>query len=509
MSADTPTVRPAPAAAVAAMAAALLACAPTAPPARGAEPAVAVRAGPDFADVAERLLPTVVNIAAIRDPSAGPDIPDLPPGSPFDEFFRDFFGDGPPPRGPSSALGSGFLITPAGHVVTNRHVVMDARDIEVVLHDGEALPATVVGADPLTDLALLKVEAGRPLPAARWGTDETLRVGDWVVAIGNPFGLGGTVTAGILSARARDIRQGPYDEFLQTDAAINRGNSGGPLLDLSGRVVGINTAIFSPTGGSAGIGFAVPASLARPVVEQLMDTGDVRRGWLGVQVQEVTRDIAEGLGMDDARGALVVRVDPGGPAEAAGIRQGDVIVSVDGVGVDRERRLPRLVGQKPPGATVAFGLRRDGAERRADVRLGELDARIFEQASVGAPPRGDLPGGGLPGGGGGGGASPGPGARASEIAGIRLAPLQEALRDAYGIDRGVRGALVLGLVDGTAASYVGLLPGDVVTAVGTSEVSSPEEVRRAIDAARRGGRRVALLRVDRAGASLYLPLPLR
>jgi serine protease Do len=265
-------------------------------------------------------------------------------------------------------------------------------------------------------------------------------------------------------------------------------------------VVGVNTAIFSPTGGSVGIGFAVPASLARPVVEQLIEGGAVRRGWLGVQVQEVTPEIAEGLGMDAARGALVVFVDPGGPAARAGVRQGDVILSVDGVQVDRTRRLPRLVGQKPPGAGVRLDMRRAGEDRRADVRLGELDARVFEEASVGVPPGRD--------GGGGGGTPPAADPRASEIAGIRLAPLQQALRDAFGIDEGVRGALVLGLVDGTAASYVGLMPGDVVTAVGTVEVSSPDEVRREIDAARRGGQGVALLRVDRAGASLYVPLPL-
>jgi len=295
---------------------------------------------PGFGDLAEQQIKTVVNISTTQtrpqgSPGRGPggapgqgqgpgqgpggqDLPEFPPGSPFEEFFRQFREQQPTPR-PVTALGSGFIIDAGGLVVTNNHVVADADEIQVILHDDTVLQAELVGNDPLTDLALLRVKTDRPLPAARWGQSNDLRIGDWVMAIGNPFGLGGTVTTGILSARARDINQGPYDEFLQTDASINRGNSGGPLFNMAGEGIGINTAIFPPTGGSIGIGFAVPSSLARPVIEQLRDFGKPRRGWLGVQIQAVTSEIAESLQLPGAKGALVTTVTPGGPAEQAGI----------------------------------------------------------------------------------------------------------------------------------------------------------------------------------------------
>lgn len=297
-----------------------------------------------FADLAERLLPAVVNIATTQtvDSSRMPDMPQFPPGSPFEEFFKDFFerNQGQRPSRPRSAqsLGSGFIIDPAGIVVTNNHVIADADEIKVRLQDDTEYEATLIGKDPKTDVAVLSINPGnRELPYVEFGDSGALRVGDWVVAIGNPFGLGGTVTAGIVSARGRDIGQGPYDDFLQTDASINRGNSGGPLFNLEGKVVGINTAIFSQTGGSVGIGFAIASDLASGVVDQLREFGRTRRGWLGVRIQQVSPDIADSLGLDTARGALVADVTPDGPAQAAGIQPGDIITGFNGQPVDEMR----------------------------------------------------------------------------------------------------------------------------------------------------------------------------
>src|SRR6516225_3204128 len=309
--------------------------------------AASARPAPDsFADLAAKLLPSVVNISTTQTMKSdrgrehtGPEILQFPPGSPFEEFFRDFFDHGMPRSGrpeaqtrKATSLGSGFIIDPAGYVVTNNHVIADADEITVRLHDETELKAELIGRDTKTDIALLKVKTDKPLAALTWGDSEVARVGDWVLAIGNPFGLGGTVTAGILSARQRDINSGPYDDFLQTDASINRGNSGGPMFNMDGQVIGINTAIFSPSGGSIGIGFAIPSSIAKEVVAELQSENDhtVHRGWLGVRIQGVTDEIAESLGLDKARGALVASVTENGPAQAAGIQAGDVVVSFDG-----------------------------------------------------------------------------------------------------------------------------------------------------------------------------------
>ncbi|MEM6490401.1 MAG: trypsin-like peptidase domain-containing protein, partial [Pseudomonadota bacterium] len=263
------------------------------------------RGAPDsFADLAERLLPTVVNISTAQKRDAPAARPELPEGGPFEEYFREFFDREGGARQVSS-LGSGFIIDPSGLVVTNNHVVAEADEVTVILSDDTELDAEIVGVDEKTDLALLQVESATPLPATRWGDSDETRVGDWILAIGNPFGLGGSVTAGIVSARARDINQGPYDDYLQTDASINRGNSGGPMFNLKGEVIGINTAIFSPTGGSVGIGFAIPAALAEPVINQIIKYGRTRRGWIGVRIQKVTDEIAESLGLEKTKGALV------------------------------------------------------------------------------------------------------------------------------------------------------------------------------------------------------------
>ncbi len=311
----------------------------------GTIPQAEARGAPDtFADLAKELLPTVVNISTKHLDNGDGD-------SDFEEFFEDF-GNGRPPEG--AALGSGFIIDASGYVVTNHHVVAGADEITVRLQDDTSLVATLVGSDERTDLALLKVESDDPLPSTSWGDSDGARIGDWVMAIGNPFGLGGTVTVGIVSARGRDIRSGPYDDFIQTDAAINRGNSGGPLFDMNGKVIGVNSAIFSPSGGSVGIGFSIPSQMAKNVISQLREHGEVRRGWLGVRIQKVTPELAEGLRMDDDYGALVASVTPDGPAQKAGIQQGDVIIKFNG------RRVPRVQQAAAHGGRDADRLRGAG-----------------------------------------------------------------------------------------------------------------------------------------------------
>ena len=334
--------------------------------------------GPDgFAELAARLLPAVVNVSTTQTIKKEniPDLPQFPPGSPFDEFFKDFMerqkGQDNVPR-KVTALGSGFIIDPSGLIVTNNHVIDDADQITVILHDEQAFKAKIVGRDTKADLALLKIDAPNKLPFVPLGNSDTARVGDWVIAIGNPFGLGGTVTAGIVSARARDINAGPYDDFIQTDAAINKGNSGGPLFNMRGEVVGINTAIFSPSGGSIGIGFSIPSNEAKPVLADLQKYGKTRRGWLGVRIQSVTPDIADSLGLKEQKGALIAGVTPNGPAEKAGIKTGDVIQTFDGKPVEDMRHLPRIVAETDIDKEVAVQLWRDGKSLTIKAKVGEL-----------------------------------------------------------------------------------------------------------------------------------------
>src|SRR5246500_1810044 len=344
-----------------------------------AQPAAA-RGPENIADVAEQVIDAVVNISTSQkvDPRVT-EMPDLPPGSPMEEFFDQFFknrrgggGNDQTPRRINS-LGSGFIIDASGLVVTNNHVIAEADEINVILNDGTKLKATLVGKDNKSDLALLRVHSDKPIKAVKFGDSEKLRLGEWVIAIGNPFSLGGSVTAGIVSARNRDINSGPYDNYIQTDAAINRGNSGGPLFNLDGEVIGINTAIISPTGGSIGIGFAVPSKTAMPVIDQLRQFGETRRGWLGVRIQQVTDDIADSLNINPPRGALVAGCDEKGPAKPAGIEPGDVIVKFDGKDIKEMRDLPRIVADTPVGKDVDVTIVRKGKEESKTVKLGRLD----------------------------------------------------------------------------------------------------------------------------------------
>ncbi|HEY0526441.1 MAG TPA: DegQ family serine endoprotease [Stellaceae bacterium] len=450
-----------------------------------------------FAELADRLVPAVVNVSttqAISDRN-GPELPQMPPGSPFEDWFHDFFGErgdrggqggGAKPR--VQSLGSGFVVDPSGLIVTNNHVVADAEEITVTLTDESSLKARVVGRDPVTDLALLKVDAKQPLPAVGWGDSSKTRVGDWVLAIGNPFGLGGTVTAGIVSARARDIHAGPYDDFLQTDAAINRGNSGGPMLNLAGEVIGINTAIFSPSGGSVGVGFAIPSALAKPIIDQLRTAGKVERGWIGVRIQSVTDEIADNLGLDKPHGALVSDIDPGGPAARAKLQPGDVILSFDGKPIERTRQLPRMVAETPAEKSVKLTIWRDGKEMPVDVRVGSMNA---EQVASAAPLEQDAK-------------SP----PTVDALGLSLAKVTPELRRDLDLPDDTKGVVVVDVDDDSAAAQRGVRPGDVIAAVGRDAVTTPEQVKEKVDGAKRAGRRTVLLRVQREGSAQFLALPL-
>ena len=461
----------------------------------GPQPAPAQGTPPSFADLAERLSPAVVNISTSQTVDRPENMPELPPDSPFEDLFRDFF-DQDIPQGPRTleSLGSGFVVSPEGYVVSNNHVIERADEVTVNFSDGSSLIAEVIGRDAKTDIALLKVEPDGPLPFVEWGDSTTSRVGDWVLAIGNPFGLGGSVSAGIISALSRDIQAGPYDDFIQTDAAINRGNSGGPLFNLNGRVIGVNTAIISPTGGSIGIGFAVPSTLARNVVDQLREFGVTRRGWLGVRIQTVDDDMAEALGMDDAMGALVADVTVDGPAAEAGIQAGDVIVKFDGRDVEDMRDLPRMVAETPVDKSVRVTVFRDGKTRTLRVKVGLLEeataggATEPESAAPGEP-EADEPG-------------------TTELLGMTLSPLSGADRERYDIPGDVTGVLVAGVEQGSPAVEKGIREGSLIVEVGQEPVATPEEVVEGVEAAREAGRNSVLLLL-RSGEDLrFVPLPL-
>ncbi len=459
--------------------------------------AVQARPAPQsFADLAEKLLPAVVNISTtqvIRPGSRrGPEMPQLPPGSPFEDFFKEFFDrqqrpDAPPRR--ATSLGSGFIIDSSGYVVTNNHVIADADEIKVILQDDTRLDAEIIGRDPKTDLALLKVKSKKRLPSVDWGDSDGLRVGDWVLAIGNPFGLGGTVTAGIVSARQRDIHSGPYDDFIQTDASINKGNSGGPLFNMKGQVVGVNSAIISPQGTSVGIGFSIPTALARPVIRQLRDFGRTRRGWLGVRIQSVTEEIAESLGLGKERGALVANVSEGGPAAKAGVKQGDIILRFDGKSVSEMRRLPRIVAETAVGKKVGLVVWRKGKEVSLKVQLGELEeAEKAQKVSLG-------PGG-----------SPGKGSQTAETLGLTLSSITDDVRRRFELGDKAAGVVVTKVDASSSAGDKGIRPGDVIVEAGQDKVSKPEQIRAKVEDARKAGRKSVLLLVQRKDDLRFIAL---
>ena len=478
-------------------------------PASLASERASARPAPDsFADLAAKLLPSVVNISTTQTLKSdrgrehtGPEIPQFPPGSPFEEFFKDFFEHGMPKSGrpdaqprKATSLGSGFIIDPAGYVVTNNHVIADADEISVILHDDTNLKAELVGRDTKTDIALLKVKTDKPLSAAAWGDSDAARVGDWVLAIGNPFGLGGSVTAGILSARQRDINSGPYDDFLQTDASINRGNSGGPMFNMDGQVIGINTAIYSPSGGSIGIGFAIPSALAKAIVAELQNEPDhnVHRGWLGVRIQAVTDEIAESLGLDKARGALIASVSENGPAQAAGIQAGDVVLSFDGREVSDMRRLPRLVAETPVGRSVPMTLWRKRKENSVQVTVGRLEESDQQQASAQDTPKKTAK----------------DEAGVVKTLGLTLSGVTADLKEKFSLAGDAKGVVVVDVAKDSPAAAKGVRPGDLIMEAAQEEVKSPGEVSNKIDEAKKSGRKSILLLVERQGDLRFIALRL-
>jgi serine protease Do len=473
-----------------------------------ARPAAA-RGPENIADVAEQVIDAVVNVSTSQkiDAHIG-NLPDLPPGSPMEKFFEDFFkrhrgqggqgGQGDPdqdePRRVNS-LGSGFIIDPSGIVVTNNHVIDGADEISVILNDGTKLKAELVGKDDKSDIALLRVHPDKPLRAVKFGDSDKLRLGEWVIAIGNPFSLGGTVTAGIISARHRDINSGPYDNYIQTDAAINRGNSGGPLFNLSGEVIGINTAIISPSGGSIGIGFAIPSDSATPVIDQLQKYGEARRGWLGVRIQQVTDELAESLNLGTPRGALVAGVDDKGPAKPGGIQAGDVVVKFDGHDIKEMRDLPRIVADTPVGKEVDVVVIRKGKEETHKVTIGRLKEEVkvasADDKKDNPPPEKSV---------------------VQKTLGLELSSLTDDLRRRFKIRDNVKGVLVTG-VDPNAANDAPdkhLAAGDVIAEVQYQAVNTPADLQKRVDELKQQGKKVAVLLVSNGdGETRFVALSLQ
>ena len=473
-------------------------------------PAPALARGPDgIADVAEQVIDAVVNISTSQTVEAkglggggGGAMPQLPPGSPFEEFFDDFFknrrGPGAGPKGgdrggdkngelqprKTNSLGSGFIVDAAGIVVTNNHVIADADEINVIMNDGSKFKAELVGVDKKTDLAVLKFKPTKPLVAVKFGDSDKLRLGEWVVAIGNPFSLGGTVTAGIVSARNRDISSGPYDNYIQTDAAINRGNSGGPLFNLEGEVIGVNTLIISPSGGSIGIGFAVPSKTVVGVVNQLRQFGELRRGWLGVRIQQVTDEIAESLNIKPARGALIAGVEDKGPAKPAGIEPGDVVVKFDGKDIKEPKDLSRVVADTAVGKEVEVVIIRKSAEETKKVTLGRLeDTEKAVQAAAKKDEPAEKP-------------------VTQKALGLDLATLSKDLRSRYKIKDNVKGVIITNVDGASDAAEKRLSPGEVIVEVAQEAVSNAADVKKRVEQLKKDGKKSVLLLVANSDGEL-------
>jgi serine protease Do len=464
----------------------------------------ALARGPEgIADVAEKVIDAVVNISTSQTIEAkGGDgrgtMPQLPPGSPFEEFFDDFFKNRRGPGGGSkggdknsdlqphktNSLGSGFIVDTSGIVVTNNHVIADADEINVIMNDGTKIKADLVGVDKKTDLAVLKFKPVKPLIAVKFGDSDKLRLGEWVIAIGNPFSLGGTVTAGIVSARNRDINSGPYDSYIQTDAAINRGNSGGPLFNLDGEVIGVNTLIISPSGGSIGIGFAVPSKTVAGVVDSLRQFGELRRGWLGVRIQQVTDEIAESLNIKPARGALIAGVEDKGPAKPAGIEPGDVVIKFDGKDIKEPKDLSRVVADTAVGKEVDVVIIRKGAEETRKVTLGRLeDGEKAVQASAKSQPEPEKP-------------------VTQKALGLDLATLSKDLRTRYKIKDSVKGVLISSVDGNSDAAEKRLSAGEVIVEVAQEAVSNAADVKKRVDQLKKDGKKSVLLLVSNADGEL-------
>ncbi|PZQ16119.1 MAG: serine protease [Ancylobacter novellus] len=446
-------------------------------------PAAARPAPESFADLAESLIDSVVNISTSQNAPAASEKavpgPKVPEGSPFEDFFDEFFnkrGDGQKRQSrKQTSLGSGFVIDPSGIVVTNNHVIEGADEITVNFNDGSKLTAELVGKDTKTDMAVLRVKPPKPLKAVKFGDAEKLRVGDWVLAIGNPFGLGGSVSAGIVSARNRNINSGPYDNFIQTDAAINRGNSGGPLFNMDGEVVGINTAIISPSGGSIGIGFSVPSTIAKTVVDQLRTYGETRRGWIGVRIQEVTDDIAESLGLKGAdRGALIAGVNDDGPAAKAGLEAGDVVLAFDGKPVRAMRDLPRIVADTAMDREVEVKVWRKTKEETLKLKVGRLEESEPKEAALKAPAPEEEP-------------------KTGSALGLSFTAITDELRLKFQLKPETKGLVVTQVDDGSKAQENQIQPGDVLVEVAQEAVEKPADVTKRIEALKKDGKKTALL----------------
>ena len=456
---------------------------------------------PDFSELADELIPSVVSVSVIisRETVNQPRAPQFPPGSPFEDFFKDFFErrgiprqDIPPqrPRRNETAQGSGFIIDDKGLIVTNNHVIAGASSITVVLHDGKSLQAKLIGADAKTDLALLKVKTDIKLKAVSWGNSDEVKVGNWAMAIGNPFGLVNTVTVGIVSARARDINAGPFDDFIQTDASINRGNSGGPLFNLKGEVIGVNTAIYSPSGGSVGIGFAIPSALAENIVEQLEEYGRTIRGWLGVRIQTVTEDLASSLGLDRPYGALVASVIPNSPAEKAGIKPGDVILDFNGSEVTEMRKLPRLVAETKVNSKSNVTIWRNEKKKSLNVVIAEMkedekEVKESKEKTDSEMLKSDY----------------------FEQLGITLSSITQDVRMRQNIPENVSGLLVTKVEQNTDAEIKGIRPGDIIQQINQVSINDINAFRKIISSLK-GSKKGVLLLVNRQGNINFVALKL-
>lgn len=465
-------------------------------------PAMARDLPSSFADLVEKLSPAVVNISTTQKVKNAQGLLGMPfqelPDSPEFEPFRQFFDQLNKGRGDQSAerevysLGSGFVVEASGYIVTNNHVIDEAEEVTVTFSDNTKYKAKIVGRDKKTDLALLKIDAKKDLPFVTLGDSDAMRVGDWVIAIGNPYGLGGSVTQGIISARQRNINAGPFDDFLQTDAAINRGNSGGPLFNEKGEVIGINTAIFSPSGGSIGIGFAMPTAIARPVIAQLKEFGRTHRGWLGVKIQEVSEEAAESVGLTKPLGALVLEVSKDSPADKVGIKAGDVITNFDGKEISEMRFLPRMVAETPIGKSVPVTYWRKNAAKTVQITVGELNEADDEEGKDASDKAGK---------------GKGKDGQYETILGMSISPITSVLREELHLDAKQTGLVVVDVKSGSEAAHRGIQPGDVIIDVNGDAIKTVDELKKAFEAARKNGRKFALLKVLRDKDSAFVTLP--